>query len=64
MRRTTATPFSLCLVCSSKEEIETFFKNLAVGAHVTTDLRSEFFGTYGDLQDKFGISWMLQFGMS
>jgi uncharacterized glyoxalase superfamily protein PhnB len=31
---------------------------------VTTDLRSEFFGTYGDLKDKFGISWMLEFGMA
>lgn len=30
---------SLCLVCSTKEEIETYFKNLAVGANVTNDLR-------------------------
>ncbi|MCA0454285.1 MAG: VOC family protein [Chloroflexi bacterium] len=55
---------SLCLVCSSKEEIEAYFKNLSTGANVTNDLRSEFFGTYGDLVDKFGLSWMLQFGMS
>ena len=50
----------LCLVCKSKEEIETLFFKLSQGGKVTTPLRQEFFGTYGDLADKFGINWMLQ----
>jgi len=51
----------LCLVCKSKEEIETLFSRLSQGGKVTTPLRQEFFGTYGDLVDKFGINWMFQF---
>ena len=51
----------LCLVCKSKEEIETAFSKLSQGGKVTTPLKQEFFGTYGDLTDKFGIHWMFQF---
>jgi PhnB protein len=52
---------SLCLVCKSKEEIETHFKKLSEGGQVTHELKEEFFGTFGDLTDKYGINWMLQF---
>ena len=51
----------LCLVCRSKEEIETLFSRLSQGGKVTTPLKQEFFGAYGDLADKFGINWMFQF---
>jgi|SRR5262249_32279020 len=51
----------LCLVCKSKEEIETLFAKLSQGGKATTPLKQEFFGTYGDLIDKFGINWMFQF---
>jgi PhnB protein len=51
----------LCLVCKSKPEIETLFSKLAQGGNTTTPLKHEFFGTYGDLADKFGINWMFQF---
>ena len=51
----------LCLVCRSKEEIETLFSRLSQGGKITTPLKHEFFGTYGDLADKFGINWMFQF---
>jgi PhnB protein len=52
---------SLTLVCSSKAEIETFFSKLAAGGKVSHHLREEFFGTYGDLTDKFGIDWMFNY---
>jgi PhnB protein len=51
----------LCLVCKDKGEIETLFSKLSQGGKVTTPLRQEVFGTYGDLVDKFGINWMFQF---
>src|SRR5262249_30475235 len=38
----------LCFVCKSTEEIETLFSKLSEGGKVTTPLRQEFFGTYGD----------------
>jgi PhnB protein len=50
----------LCLVCKSKEEIETLFSKLSQGAKIKTPLKHEFFGIYGDLVDKFGINWMFQ----
>lgn len=53
---------NLCLVCTSKAEIETLFARLAEGGQVGHPLQEEFFGTFGDLIDKFGVSWMLQFG--
>lgn len=50
---------SLCINCSDKEEIETFFGKLSVGGKVEHPLKEEFWGTFGDLTDKFGIRWML-----
>lgn len=50
---------SLCINCSSKEEAETFFANLSVGGTVDHPLKEEFWGTFGDLTDKYGIRWML-----
>jgi len=52
---------TLCLVCKSKAEIETLFSKLAAGGNVTTPLKEEFFGTFGDLTDKYGFDWMFQF---
>jgi PhnB protein len=52
---------TLCLVCKSKEEIESAYSKLAAGGTVGHPLKEEFFGTFGDLQDKYGMSWMLQF---
>ena len=51
----------LCLVCSSKDEIEASFAKLAVGGQVGHPLQEEFFGTIGDLTDQFGVRWMLHF---
>jgi PhnB protein len=52
----------LCLVCESKDEIKTLFTKLSRGGKVRHPLKEEFFGTYGDLTDKFGTYWMLQYG--
>jgi PhnB protein len=51
---------SLALACTSKPEIEELFAKLSAGGTVGTSLREEFFGTYGDLVDKYSIKWMLQ----
>ena len=54
---------SLCLVCTTKEEVETLYTKLSEGGKAEHPLKEEFFGTFGDLTDKFGFRWMLQFGM-
>ena len=53
---------SLCLVCKSREEIEMLFSAISEGGHVRHPLKEEFFGTFGDLTDKYGFNWMFQFG--
>jgi|SRR5258708_27032895 PhnB protein len=51
---------ALCLHCSSDEEIYSFFDKLSTGGQVVMPLHQSFWGgTYGELTDKFGISWML-----
>lgn len=54
----------LTLVCSSKEEIERLFKALSEGGKVTRALTEEFFGTFAQFTDKFGVQWMMQFAKS
>jgi PhnB protein len=53
---------TLCLHCHDDEEIETFFTRLADGGKVITPLHQSFWGaTYGELTDKFGMKWMLNY---
>ncbi len=52
---------SLCLVCKSKEEIETLYSKLSKGGEIFIPLGEQPFGTFGMFTDKFGIEWMLQF---
>ena len=53
---------SLCLQCSSEEEIQTFFTKLSSGAKIIDPLKEQFWGSkYGELKDKFGINWMLNY---
>jgi PhnB protein len=42
------------------EELKTLFARLSEGAEVTDPLKEQFFGTYGALNDKFGVRWMFQ----
>ncbi len=41
-------------------ELKTLFERLSEGADVTDPLKEQFFGTYGALNDKFGVRWMFQ----
>ena len=51
---------SLCIIGSTADELKPIFSSLSKGGKVTHELKEEFFGTYGDLTDKFGIDWMFQ----
>ena len=51
---------TVCLYLSggTLHELKVFFDKLSEGADVTDPLKEQFFGTYGALNDKFGIRWM------
>lgn len=51
---------TVCLYLSggTVDELKTLFERLSEGAEVNDPLRKEFFGTYGALNDKFGVRWM------
>ena len=53
---------TVCLYLSggTLEELKTLFEGLSYGAEVTDSLKEQFFGTYGALNDKFGVRWMFQ----
>jgi PhnB protein len=53
---------TVCLYLSggTLEELKTQFEKLSEGAEVTDPLKEQFFGTYGALNDKFGVRWMFQ----
>jgi PhnB protein len=52
----------VCLYLSGGtfNELKILFDKLSEGANITDPLKEEFFGTYGALNDKFGIRWMFQ----
>ena len=53
---------SLCLNCSSEEEIKTFYAKLAEGGKATHPLENTFWGAlFGDLTDKYGNQWLLNY---
>jgi PhnB protein len=63
--RTNQKPIQGNMVClylsgGTFNELKTFFDKLSEGANVTDSLRQEFHGTYGALNDKFGVRWMFQ----
>jgi PhnB protein len=50
----------LMLACESEGEIKAYFEALSKGGKVSQALGKQFWGaTYGDLTDKFGLRWML-----
>lgn len=55
-------PVTLCINGGSKDELQGYFDKLAAGGTVNHPLKEEFFGTFGDLTDKYGVSWMFQAG--
>ena len=60
LERTPIRGNTACLFLSggSFEELKTLFEKLSEGAEVTDPLQEKFFGTYGALNDKFGVRWM------
>jgi PhnB protein len=53
---------SLMLDCSSEEEARTAFNKLSSGGEVLHPLETSFWGAlFGDLKDKYGNTWLLQF---
>src|SRR5947209_20326932 len=51
---------TLCIVGRNKAEIQCLFAKLAEGGSVGQPLIEAFFGTYGELTDKFGVNCMFQ----
>jgi PhnB protein len=53
---------TVCLYLSGGTfpELKALFEELSAGAEVTDPLKEQFFGTYGALNDKFGVRWMFQ----
>ena len=53
---------TLCLYLSggTHAELKEIFARLSKGAEVTDPLKEMFFGTYGALNDQFGVRWMFQ----
>lgn len=51
---------TVCLYLSGGtfQELSALFAHLAEGGEVTDPLKEMFFGTYGALNDKFGVRWM------
>lgn len=53
---------TLCLKCSSHDEINACFDKLAVGGKIKMPLHQSFWGaTYGELTDKYGMNWMFHY---
>ena len=40
------------------QELKSLFEKLSEGGEVTDPLSQQFFGTYGALNDRFGVRWM------
>ncbi len=53
---------TVCLYLSGGTfpQLQALFDKLSGGAEVTDPLKELFFGTYGALNDKFGVRWMFQ----
>ena len=56
----TATRFVFYLSGGTLQELKALFERLSEGAEVTDPLKEQFFGTYGALNDEFGVRWMFQ----
>lgn len=60
--RTNGNANALTIDCSSEDEIKTIFGKLSAGGNVIFPLRTEFWGaTFGQLIDKYGNRWMLNY---
>jgi|SRR6478609_11164948 len=54
--------YYVCISPDSREEADKLFNGLAEGGKVNMPLQDMFWGAYyGDLTDKFGIKWMVNY---
>jgi PhnB protein len=54
--------FYICISPDSKEEADKLFNSLGEGGKINMPLQDMFWGAYyGDLTDKFGIKWMVNY---
>ena len=61
---TTGTMINLMVYCESEEEIRAIFPKLAREGRVNSELKVEFWGSlYGDITDRYGVRWMLNYDM-
>ncbi len=51
---------SLCIQSTSLKDIEPYFSKLAEGGKIVQPITKAFFGVFGVISDRFGISWILQ----
>ncbi len=53
---------ALCLNCNSEDEIRYFYKKLSAGGKANHPLEDTFWGAmFGDLTDKYGNNWLLNY---
>jgi PhnB protein len=53
---------SLCLHSEDKQQITNLYNKLKEGGKVNAELQDAFFGLYGEVTDKYGVTWMFQAG--
>jgi PhnB protein len=52
---------SLSISCASAKEADALYSKLSKGGKATHPMKDEFFGYFGDLTDKYGLTWMLTY---
>lgn len=56
--------FAVSVSPQSKEEADELFSKLSEGGNISTPIHQAFWGSYfGELTDKFGVNWMVNFSM-
>ncbi|CAH8711008.1 VOC family protein [Paenibacillus thiaminolyticus] len=54
---------SLAIVSENEDDLQTFFDKLKVGGKVVMELQETFWSKrYGQVEDRFGVLWQLNFG--
>jgi PhnB protein len=51
----------MSLACKTEKEMRSLFEKLSEGGKVNHAINQMFFGLIGDLTDKFGKNWILEF---
>ena len=59
---TTGNRVALMVECQSEEEIRSYYNNLSRGGEIVDPLATMHWGaTFGAIEDKFGINWLLHY---